>query len=111
MPRLLVIVMVLAASTGRAPAAEPFVGRWASTIDACTGRGDTPATAVLAATDTTLSWFAGHCRIGKIYKVGTAAYLLAHCGDADVPVTLAPQGERLKVTWNCARPVDLQRCQ
>jgi len=103
--------MVLAASTGRAPAAEPFVGRWASTIDACTGRGDTPATAVLAATDTTLFWFAGHCRIGKIYKVGTAAYLLAHCGDADVPVTLAPQGERLKVTWNRARPVDLQRCQ
>jgi hypothetical protein len=111
MPRLLLIAIVLAASAGWALAAEPFVGRWASTIDACIGRGDTPATAVLAATDTTLSWFAGHCRIGKIYKVGTAAYLLAHCGESEVPVTLAPQGERLKVTWNRAKPIELQRCQ
>jgi hypothetical protein len=112
MSRLLLTTAGLAAGAGLATAAEPFVGRWAASADGCTGRGDTPATAVLAATDTTLSWFAGHCRIGKMYKVGTAAYLLVHCGgEGDVPVTLAPQGDRMKVAWNRARAVDLQRCR
>jgi hypothetical protein len=93
-------------------AVELFVGRWAVSADACTGRGDTPATAVLVTTDTTLSWFAGYCRIGKMYKIGTAVYLLVHCGgEGDVPVTLATQGDRMKVTWNRAKAVDLQRCK
>ena len=111
--RLLLIATGLAAAcVNPAAAAEPFVGRWAVSANGCTGRGDTPVTAVLAASDTTLSWFAGNCRIGKMYKVGTAAYLLVHCGgDGDVPVTLAPQGDRMKVTWNRARAVDLQRCK
>jgi hypothetical protein len=111
MSRLLLIAIGLAVGAGLAAAGEPFVGRWASSTDACVGRGDKPANAVLAATDTTLSWFVGDCRIGKIYKVGTAAYLLVHCGAADVPVTLAPQGDRMKVTWNRAKAIDLKRCQ
>jgi hypothetical protein len=106
---LLLIAVGLAACAGQAAAADPFV---AVSAEGCTGRGDTPVTAVLAASDTTLSWFAGHCRIGKMYKVGTAAYLLVHCGgDGDVPVTLAPHGDRMKVTWKRARTVDLQRCK
>ena len=37
------------------------------------------ATAALVATDTSLSWFDGYCRIGKMYKA-KAVYVQAHCG-------------------------------
>jgi hypothetical protein len=95
-----------------AVAVEPFVGRWAVSPDACTGRGDTPASAVLVTTDTTLSWFAGYCRIGKMYKAGDSVYLLVHCGsEGDVPVTLTAHGDRMKVIWNRAKPADLRRCK
>ena len=52
-----------------------------------------PQTAALVATDTSLSWFDGYCRIGKMYKA-KAVYVQAHCGTKDVPVTLDAQGDR-----------------
>jgi hypothetical protein len=93
-------------------AVEPFVGRWAVTAEVCSGRGDTAATAALVTTDTSLSWFAGYCRIGKMYKAGEAVYLLVHCSDGgDIPVTLAASGDRMKVTWNRTKPAELRRCK
>jgi hypothetical protein len=95
-----------------AHASEPFVGRWAISAEACAGRGDTPATAVLVATETTLSWFASYCRIGRMYKVGETIYLDARCwGSGDVPAALAVRGDRMQVTWNRARLPDMQRCK
>jgi hypothetical protein len=92
-------------------ASEPFVGRWAVNAAACAGSG-IAGSAILVATATTLSWVADYCRIGKMYKAGQAVYVQAHCwGGGDVPVTLAAQGDRLRVTWNRAKPLDMRRCR
>ena len=81
-------------------AAEPFVGRWAVKPEVCSrARRRHAATAALVATDTSLWWFDGYCRIGKMYKA-KAVYVQAHCGDKDVPVTLDAQGDRMRVTWD-----------
>ena len=54
--------------------------------------GDSAATSALVATDTSLWWFDGYCRIGKMYKA-KAVYVQAHCGGkGDVPVTLDAAG-------------------
>jgi hypothetical protein len=92
-----------------ASAQEPFVGRWAVSSEMCSGHGDTPATSALVATDSSLWWFDGYCRIGKMYKA-KAVYVQAHClGKGDVPVTLDAQGDRMKVTWD--RKVEtVKRC-
>ena len=92
-------------------AAEQFVGRWAVTPEVCSTRGgDNARNSALVATDTTLWWFDGHCRIGKIYKV-KAVYVQAHCGSkGDVPVTLDAQGDRMKVTWD-KKVEELRRCK
>ncbi len=97
-------------------AAEPWVGRWAIDPATCVGfGGSTPATASLVVTDTSLWWFAGHCRIGKMYKLGHAAYIQARCGgegSGDVPVSLVPSGaDRMRVSWNRAKPEELRRCK
>jgi hypothetical protein len=97
-----------AVSVPSAFAAEPFVGRWAVNSEACRGQGNTAKTAALVATDTSLSWFEGYCRIGKMYKA-KAVYVQAHCGTKDVPVTLDAQSDRLRVTWD-RKVEDLQRC-
>ena len=89
-------------------AAEPFVGRWAVKAEACSGQGNTAQTAALVATDTSLTWFEGYCRIGKMYKA-KAVYVQAHCGTKDVPVTLDAQGDRLRVTWD-RKVEDMKRC-
>ena len=57
--------------------------------------GDTAQTAALVATDTSLWWFDGYCRIGKMYKA-KAVYVQAHCGGKDVPVTLDAEGNRMR---------------
>ncbi len=44
--------------------------------------GDSAANSALVATDTSLWWFDGFCRIGKMYKA-TAVYVQAHCGGKD----------------------------
>ena len=91
-------------------AEEQFIGRWAVTPEVCFGRGGTPQTSALVATDTSLSWFDGDCRIGKMYKA-KAFYVQAHCGAKDVPVTLDAQGDRMRVTWDRTKVQDLMRCK
>ena len=66
-----------AAAVCSASAAEPWVGRWAVNQSACGIGGNTPATAALVANDTSLKWYSGHCRIGKMYKLGQTAYIQA----------------------------------
>jgi len=92
-------------------AAEQFVGRWAVTSEVCSTRGgDNSRNSALVATDTSLWWFDGHCRIAKMYKV-RAVYVQAHCGaKGDVPVTLDAQGDRMKITWD-KTVEELRRCK
>ena len=73
-----------------------------------TAQGNTAQTAALIATDTSLTWFEGYCRIGKMYKA-KAVYVQAHCGTKDVPVTLDAQGDRPRVTWD-RKVEDMKRC-
>jgi hypothetical protein len=100
-----------ALATPGALASEAFVGRWAVKPEVCAVRGgETPVTAALVATATSLWWFDGYCSIGKMYKT-KAVYVQAHCGPkGDVPVTLDVQGDRMKVSWNRAKTEVLQRC-
>jgi hypothetical protein len=102
---------IIAATTSFASAQEQFVGRWAATRELCSVHGgDSAANSALVATDTSLWWFDGQCRIGKMYKT-TAVYVQAHCdGKGDVSVTLDARGNRMRVTWGHAKPADLQRC-
>ena len=92
-------------------AAEPWIGRWAVNQSACGFGGSTPTTAALVVNDTSLNWYSGYYRIGKMYKLGQTAYIEARCSDSDVPVTLDPRGDRIRVTWNRGKAEDLQRCK
>ena len=94
-----------------ASAVEQFVGRWAVNAEVCGTRGgDTSRTSALVATDTSLWWYDGYCRIGKMYKL-KAVYVQAHCGSkGDVSVTLDAQGDRMKVTWD-KKAEELRRCK
>ena len=99
-----------AAMVSSAFATEPFVGRWAVNAEACSSHGGSSATtSALVATDTSLWWFDGFCRIGKMYKA-KAVYVQAHCGANDVSVTLDAQGNAMRVTWGKGKPEDLKRC-
>ena len=112
MLRLSVLVAgaVGAVAVPSAFATEAFIGRWAAKPEVCSARGgDTAANAALVATDTSLWWFDGYCRIGKMYKA-KAVYVQAHCGGNDVAVTLDAQGNRMRVTWGKAKAEELQRC-
>ena len=103
---------VSAAMMSPALAAEAFLGRWAVTPAACHGHGDSAATAALVATGTSLTWFDGHCRIGKMYKAGHAVYLQVRCpAKGDVPVTLNASGDRMRVIWGGARFEEMRRCR
>jgi hypothetical protein len=108
---LLAACAMSAAAVSSAFAVEQFVGRWAVTAEVCSSHGgDTPQTAALVATDTSLWWFDGYCRIGKMYKAN-AVYVQAHCsGKGDVPVTLDARGDRMRVTWDRTKVEDLKRC-
>jgi hypothetical protein len=93
-------------------AAEPFVGRWAKNPESCHGFGGAGANAPLVATMTSVSWYDGHCRIGKLYKVGQAVYLQLHCsGKGSLPATLNAYGDRMRVTWGGAKSEELRRCK
>ena len=100
---------MMAASS--ASATEAFIGRWTAKPEVCSARGgDNAANSALVATDTSLWWFEGYCRIGKMYKA-KAVYVQAHCwSKGDVPVTLDVQGDRMKVTWNRAKTEEMRRC-
>lgn len=104
-----------ALGAGSAQAEELFIGRWAATPSACSGFGGSDArSAALIASGTNVSWYPGNCRIGKMYKLGEAVYIQAHCNDnggGDVPITLDPKGDRMKVTWNRGKTEELQRCK
>ena len=101
-----------AAMVSSALAAESLVGRWAVKPELCSAHGgDTAQTAALVATDTSLWWFDGYCRIGKMYKA-KAVYVQVHCGEkGDVSVTLDASGDRMRVTWNRAKAEELIRCK
>jgi len=111
---LICAIWAIGAGAGPADAAEAFVGRWAISPQACTGYGNTLLTAPLVASDTTVRWYQGACRIGKMYKLGTAVYIQAHCDGettADTPITLDARGaDRLRVTWNRGKTEELRRC-
>ena len=112
--RLVLTIGVRAAAAAPADAIEPFVGRWGVSQEACSGYGNTVQTAPLIATQTRVRWYPGTCRIGKMYKLGTAVYIQAHCfGDSasDMPITLETRGGKLRVTWNRGRTEELQRCK
>ena len=113
MRRILVLAACAAGALSAWPvlAEEAFVGRWAATPAICSMRGgDSPANSALVATDTSLWWYDGYCRIGKMYKA-KAVYVQAHCGEkGDVAVTLEAQGNRMHVTWGKTKPEDLKRC-
>lgn len=112
--RMMALSAILALSfTADAPAADTFVGRWAADPSACSGLGLGGNS--LVATETHLRWADASCRIGKIYRIGAAVHIQARCfgggADRDVPVMLAPRGERLTIAWN-GRPVrELRRCR
>jgi hypothetical protein len=107
---VLAACVIVAAMTPSALAQEPFIGRWAAKPEICGNRGgDSAANSALVATDNSLWWFDGHCRIGKMYKA-KAVYVQVHCGGKDVPVTLDAQGNRMRVTWGGAKPAELLRC-
>ena len=111
MRRILVLAACAAGALSAWPvlAEEAFVGRWAATPAICSMRGgDSPANSALVATDTSLWWYDGQCRIGKMYKA-KAVYVQAHCGTKDVPVTLDAQGDRLRIIWD-RRVEDMKRC-
>jgi hypothetical protein len=103
---------LVATGISLAHAEEAFVGRWAVTPEVCRAHGGTTAaTTALVATGTSLWWFDGYCTIGKMYKA-KAVYVQAHCGSkGDVPVTLDAQGDRMRITWNRAKPADMRRCR
>jgi hypothetical protein len=102
-----------AAAGSPALAVEAFVGRWAVKPEVCNAfSGDTPLSAPLVATDTSITWFEGYCRIGKMYKAGHAVYLQMHCpSKGDLPVTLNAYGDRMRVTWGGARFEEMRRCK
>ena len=108
--RALFVAALLAVGVLPAAAEEAFVGRWAAKPEVCaTHGGDTAQTSALVATGTSLWWFDGYCRIGKMYKA-KAVYIQAHCmGKGDVPVMLDAQGDRLRVTWD-RKTEELRRC-
>jgi len=112
MPRIVVLAACAVGAAVVSPvlAQEQFIGRWAATPEVCASRGgDTAATSALVATGTSLWWFDGYCRIGKMYKA-KAVYVQAHCGKGDVPVTLDAQGNRMRVTWGSGKAEELKRC-
>ena len=93
-------------------AEEAFVGRWALTPAGCHGHGNTAASAPLVATGTWLTWFDGHCRIGKMYRIGHAVYLQVHCSaKGDVAVTLNASGDRMRVAWGGSKFDEMKRCR
>ena len=69
---LLLFSALTSAATVSATAAEPIIGRWALTPEACRHYGDTAATAAMVVTTTSVYWFDGYCRIGRSYKVDRA---------------------------------------
>ena len=98
-----------------AMAVEPFVGRWSINPAGCMSEGDTASTAPLIATATSVKWFVADCRIGKMYKIGEAVHLQAHCSSEgkikSTPITLDARGDRMRVIWDGVKVEVMRRCK
>jgi hypothetical protein len=95
--------------------AQSFIGRWSIDPAGCTSEGDTSATAPLIATATSIKWLAACCKFARLYKVGRAVHIQAHCGNegrvVSTPITLEARGDRLRVTWDGVKVQDMRRCK
>ncbi len=107
--------LAMLASSAQAQIVEPWIGRWSIDPAGCNVMGDTSETAPLIVTDKTVNWFVASCRIGKLYKTGQDAHIQAHCtneGSAhDIPISLKPQGSRMKVIWNNSPVAEMHKCK
>jgi hypothetical protein len=100
--------LVLAATA--ASAAEPWIGRWAVDVHACSGSGIGP----LLVTQHAIEWPAARCAINRSYKVGNAWHVSGRCwgegGVSMIPMRLQMRGDRLVFDWGRARTEELRRC-
>jgi hypothetical protein len=107
--RLLILGSVFAAP---ALAAEPFDGRWASDLRACTDEGALMSPLTVA--KLSLTWPGAACMVRTSYRLGDAWHISARCwGEgavSEVPISLQVRGERLVLNWAKARPEELRRC-
>ena len=107
--------LAMLAAIDQAAAEEAFIGRWAIDPAGCTTEGDTASTAPLYATSTSVRWFVSSCRIGKMYKIGQAVHLQAHCSNegkvSSTPITLEARGDRMRVTWAGVKVEEMRRCK
>jgi hypothetical protein len=107
--------LALLLAGGATNAAEPWIGRWAADAAGCKSIGDLASKAPLTVTDRSLNWFAGTCRIGKMYKIGNDAHIEAHCWPAGkpgtTPISLKPRGDRMAVVWDNAPAEEMRRCK
>lgn len=98
-----------------AVAEESWHGRWAVDPTGCTIDGDTAETAPLIATAHSLRWFVTHCQIRRVYKTDAGVHIQARCSNEGTvnmtPVTLKPQGDRMRVTWNRGAAMEMRRCR
>ena len=113
---VLVACAIGAGMMSSASATEAFIGRWAAKPEVCSARGgDTAATAPLIATATSVKWFVANCRIGKMYKIGQAVHLQAHCSSGgkirSTPITLDARGDRMRVIWDGVKVEEMRRCK
>jgi hypothetical protein len=93
-------------------AAEPFDGRWAADVSACTGEGDFASPVVV--TSQALRWRDAFCAIRTSYRVKDVWHIGAHCWaegvNSNVPIRLQMRGDRLVLDWKGARAEELRRC-
>ena len=93
-------------------AAEPFDGRWAADVQACTDEG--AASSPLVVGPLALTWRDGVCVVRTSYRVRDAWHIGARCwGEgtiSNVPITLRMRGEELVLDWPRARAESLRRC-
>ena len=108
-PVLTTVMLVLGATP--APAAEPWIGRWAEEVQYCTKPGTSGNETPMAFTRTTARWF-GTCRIRVIRKQGATWVLKAKCPSAKplLDIRLSMQGKKLEAFWGEAHPQVMARC-
>jgi hypothetical protein len=105
-------IAALALIASPAFAADPFDGRWAADLDACSD--ETAVVAPLMVRPMLLTWSSTACRVQSSYRVGNAWFVGARCWTdgaiSDVPIRLQVSGDRLVLNWPKARPEELRRC-
>jgi hypothetical protein len=93
-------------------AGEPFDGRWAMDLSACTGGG--PLASSVTVTALSVSWPGAFCAARTSYLVRDIWYVSARCwGEgaiSEVPMKLQVRGNRLVLEWGRARREEFRRC-